>query len=169
MPIPKSKQELLEAIDRNFDRLICEYENVPIELNTEKTLEGHRKNTSMSIHNLMAYQVGWHKTVLNWHEIEKVGRNVDFPAPNFRWNELGELAQKFYADYESLPYAELLALLRKTKNDIVNLVSSYSDDELYGLKWYKNYTRGRMIQFNTSSPYKNAYARIRRWKKTKGI
>jgi len=169
MPIPKSKKELLEDIEHNFNRLLSEYESIPSSLNKERTLEGHRKNTLMSIHDLMAYQVGWHETVLNWHEVEKLGLRIDFPAPNFKWNELGELAQKFYTDYESSSYIELLELLKKTKSDIINLVSSHSDDELYGLKWYKNYTRGRMIQFNTSSPYKNAHARIRKWKKAKGI
>jgi hypothetical protein len=33
---------------------------------------------------------------------------VDFPETGYRWNALGELAQKFYADHASIPCAELL-------------------------------------------------------------
>lgn len=35
--------------------------------------------------------------------------------------------------------------------------------ELYGANWYEKYTAGRMIQFNTASPYKNARSGIRAW------
>jgi len=106
---------------------------------------------------------------LKWHETEKTELNVIFPAPGFQWNELGKLAQKFYSDYETIPFIDLLDMLEKTKCDIIDLVSSYSNHDLYGFIWYKNYTRGRMIQLNTYSPYKNAITRIRKWKKAKGI
>ncbi|MCG8400066.1 MAG: ClbS/DfsB family four-helix bundle protein, partial [Firmicutes bacterium] len=39
--------------------------------------------------------------------------------------------------------------------------------QLYGTPWYEKWTMGRMIQLNTSSPYKNARNRIRKWKKQK--
>ncbi|WP_331709366.1 ClbS/DfsB family four-helix bundle protein [Microbacterium sp. TNHR37B] len=40
---------------------------------------------------------------------------------------------------------------------------SRSDEELYGAPWYRTWTMGRMISFNTSSPYANARGRLRAW------
>jgi len=37
------------------------------------------------------------------------------------------------------------------------------------MAWYDKWTFGKMIQLNTSSPFKNAKDRIRKWKKTKQL
>ncbi|WP_373885671.1 ClbS/DfsB family four-helix bundle protein [Snodgrassella alvi] len=39
-------------------------------------------------------------------------------------------------------------------------MEGFSDEALYGVAWYGKYTRCRMIQLNTSSPYKNAAGRL---------
>ena len=38
-----------------------------------------------------------------------------------------------------------------------------------GNTWYDKWTSGKMIQLNTSSPFKNAKDRIRKWKKIKQL
>lgn len=73
------------------------------------------------------------------------------------------LAQKFYRDYQPLVWPDLLARLTDANARLGATISSRSDDELYGRPWYGKWTKGRMIQFNTSSPYANARGRIRRW------
>lgn len=70
----------------------------------------------MSIHNLVAYLIGWGQLVLKWNDRKSQGHEVDFPETGFKWNELG-----------------------------------------------------KMIQLNTASPFKNATARIRKWKKTRHL
>ncbi|HCE1656942.1 TPA: ClbS/DfsB family four-helix bundle protein, partial [Vibrio parahaemolyticus] len=50
-----------------------------------------------------------------------------------------------------------------TINEILLLISSLSDHELYGVAWYEQWTLGRMIQFNTSSPMKNMRTKVRRF------
>ncbi|MNK06664.1 hypothetical protein D3C87_245630 [compost metagenome] len=45
--------------------------------------------------------------------------------------------------------------------------TGYKWNELYETTWYEKWTMGRMIQFNTASPYNNARGRIRKWKKQK--
>ncbi|RBZ93742.1 ClbS/DfsB family four-helix bundle protein [Klebsiella pneumoniae] len=48
---------------------------------------------------------------------------------------------------------------------LVALIERFSNDELYGKPWYNKWTRGRMIQFNTASPYKNASGRLNKLQK----
>ncbi len=92
-------------------------------------------------------------------------RTGGFPRNGYKWNELGRLAQKFYRDYESLGDGELLERLDAAKSRIVEMIGQSDDAALYGRPWYEKWTQGRMIQFNTSSPYANACGRLRKWRR----
>jgi hypothetical protein len=167
MSIPKNKDELVKAITDSYKQLNFELSNIPHDQTKTKDLDGHSKNTLISIHDLVAYLIGWGQLVLKWNEKKSIGVSVDFPETGFKWNELGQLAQKFYNDYENDDFKTLTEKLENTKIDILKLVESKSNFELYEIEWYNKWTLGRMIQLNTSSPFKNAKNRIRKWKKTK--
>lgn len=169
MAIPKNKDELIKAIHDNYKKLTSELATIPMELTKEKELEGHAKNTVMSIHDLVAYLVGWGQLVLKWNNKKNKGMKVDFPETGFKWNELGLLAQKFYTDYENENFKSLILKLDKTTNEILQLIESKTNQDLYEKAWYDKWTLGKMIQLNTSSPFKNAKDRIRKWKKIKQV
>lgn len=166
MAIPANKEELQIAIRTSYEKLKKELATIPVELTDIPDLDGHAKGTSMSIHNLLSYLVGWGELVLHWNNKRDNHEPVDFPETGYKWNELGKLAQKFYRDYQNNSF-ELLC--QKSDAVVDNLVEQKSDNELYEVSWYEKWTLGRMIQFNTSSPYANARSRIRRWKKSRNI
>ncbi len=165
MAVPKNKEELIQEIENSYVKLKQDLDTIPVELTKIKELEGHAKGTEMSVSNLVAYLIGWAELVLKWHIKKEKEEPVDFPETGYKWNELGKLAQKFYIDYETLDYHELLGKLEKHINEILEIVKGKTNEELYEQPWYEKYTQGKMIQFNTSSPYKNARARVRKWKK----
>ena len=169
MAIPKDKEELVKAIVDNYKKLNSELLTIPTCLTTIKELEGHSKNTLISINDLVAYLVGWGHLVLKWNDKKSKGLEVDFPETGFKWNELGLLAQKFYKDYEKDDLNTLNKKLDKTTKEILNLIERKTNKELYEVAWYGKWTFGKMIQLNTSSPFKNAKGRIRKWKKTKQL
>ena len=165
MAIPKNKEELIFEIKNNYSKLKKDLETIPTELTKERELDGHAKETKMSISDLVAYLIGWGELVLKWNNKKENGEKVDFPETGYKWNELGKLAQKFYSDYENLDYSDLLNKLDQTVDKILKLIESNTNKELYENAWYDKWTKGKMIQFNTSSPYKNARSRVRKWKK----
>ncbi|MDN5099784.1 ClbS/DfsB family four-helix bundle protein [Aliarcobacter butzleri] len=169
MAVPVNKEELILAINTNYKKLKKELENIPIELTTLKDLEGHSKGTLMSINNLLSYLLGWQELVLKWNIKKQNKEEVDFPETGYKWNQLGKLAQKFYDDYKNDDFNTLLFKLDKKVEEILKLIENKSNKELYEVSWYEKWTLGRMIQFNTSSPYANAKARIRKWKKEHNI
>ncbi|MFB2644607.1 ClbS/DfsB family four-helix bundle protein [Shewanella bicestrii] len=166
MSVPQNKTELLSAIQKEHRKLSSEITLIPAEFVLDKTMDGHAKGSKMSPHNLISYLVGWNELVLKWHAKMASGEKVDFPETGFKWNELGSLAGKFYKDYEGVPFDDLVVRLNSAKDKIVELVESHDDSELYGKPWYEKWTMGRMIQFNTSSPYTNACGRLRKWRKS---
>ena len=169
MAVPQNREELLSAISQNYARLAQEFVSVPPERVAERTLEGHRGGTQMSVRDLAAYLLGWGELVLKWHARRLADLPVDFPETGFKWNQLGQLAEKFYQDYAALAYPDLLERLAQNNADIIALVENHSDSALYGSPWYDKWTMGRLIQFNTSSPYANARGRLRKWKKQQGL
>lgn len=56
MAVPSTKSELLTAIETNYGKLKKELESIPPEKMGVKELEGHAKETLMSIENLLAYK-----------------------------------------------------------------------------------------------------------------
>ncbi len=169
MAVPVNKKELILAINTNYKKLKKELENIPIKLTTLKDLEGHSKGTLMSINNLLSYLLGWQELVLKWNVKKQNKEEVDFPETGYKWNQLGKLAQKFYDDYKNDDFNTLLFKLDKKVEEILKLIENKSNKEPYEVSWYEKWTLGRMIQFNTSSPYANAKARIRKWKKEHNI
>ncbi|MEE3649223.1 MULTISPECIES: ClbS/DfsB family four-helix bundle protein [unclassified Brenneria] len=168
MSVPGSKDELIKAINSNFASLMKRLNALPPERAFAPEMTGHAKGTHMSAANLVAYLLGWGELVLKWHQNERQGLPVDFPETGFKWNQLGLLAQKFYRDYAHIEdWSTLLDLLVKNKTELLALIEAHSDEQLYGQPWYGKWTRGRMIQFNTASPYKNATGRLRDWGKKK--
>lgn len=165
MAVPASKAKLLAAIDLTFDRLMGDLARIPLERADEPTLQGHAAGTLMSPADLVAYLIGWNTLVLKWLDRDDRGGPVDFPETGFKWNQLGLLAGKFYADYAALDWPQRLERLTAAKTRLVETISARSDAELYGVAWYDKWTKGRMIQFNTASPYANARGRIRKWLK----
>lgn len=165
MAVPQTKAELLNAMESGFAKLLSELASIPETLATTTDMEGHAKGTTMSVKDLVAYLTGWGELVLKWNRLRAAGEEPDFPETGYKWNELGKLAAKFYRDYDSLPYAQLLTRCETTHQALMSLVQSLDDDALYGRPWYGKWSLGRMIQFNTASPYANARSRLRKWKK----
>lgn len=163
MPIPNNKADLIEAIQNNYRKLELDLQSIPEELTRNKELEGHAKGTKMSICDLVAYLVGWGQLVLKWHQSETEHKTINFPETGYQWNELGLLAQKFYRDYKELDYGELQENLKQTVQQILTVIDQTDEETLYQKPFYKHYPLGRMIQLNTSSPYKNARGRVRKW------
>jgi len=169
MPVPQNKDELLKAIENNYLKLIRDLREIPEDLVDQRSLDGHVTGTAMSVTNLVAYLVGWNELVLKWLTKDTAGQPIDFPDTGYKWNELGKLAQKFYRDYDDTPYRQLLDRLDSAKRQIVALIEPRSNDQLYGSAWHEKWPMGRMIQFNTSSPYDNARKRLRKWMKAQAI
>ncbi|GAB3617427.1 ClbS/DfsB family four-helix bundle protein [Okibacterium endophyticum] len=163
MAVPASKDDLLAAIEKTFEQLDRDLDRVPAEAARKPALEGHVKGTTMSPADLVAYLIGWNRQVLTWHHRRAAGLPDELPAPGIRWNELGLLAQRYYAEHHNDSWDSLRAQLVDAKNQIITLIQGYSDDDLYGEPWYGTWTMGRMISLNTSSPYTNARGRIRTW------
>lgn len=167
--IPQSKEELMSAINLIFPKLMADFRSLPLELSRQCCIAGNVKGTQISASDTVAYLLGWAKLVLKWHKMKSLGLSVDFPETGYKWNQLGLLAEHFHRDYAAWTYEDLLNELESTINDVLTLITTLSNKELYEQAWYEQWTLGRMIQLNTSSPMKNIRGKIRQFKKSSKI
>ena len=167
--VPTNKEELEQAIQLTFDKILVDYLSIPEELTRTIGVEGNIKGTKISVSDTLAYLIGWGKLVLKWNKLTAVNQPIDFPETGYKWNELGKLAQSFHLEYRDWDYNDLISEFKVITNDVLSLIGSLSEHELYGVAWYEKYRFGKMIQFNTSSPMKNMRAKVRKFKKNNGI
>lgn len=163
--VPKNKEELLSEIKIHSQKLLSELEKIPEKSLYIKELEWQVKDTFVSVHNLLSYLVWRWELVLKWEQLKSSWKEPVFPENGYKWNELWKLAQKFYLDYENISFYDLKIKFDENLKEIIKMIEWKTNEELYENLRYTKWTHGRMIQFNTSSPYKNIKSRIVKWKK----
>lgn len=170
--IATNKGELIKSIYSSYKKVRKEFEEINKDTVLEKTLEWHIKGKNMSIHNLLSYLVGWWELMIKRDEVfinEK--RIPDLPDTWYHMNDWWGLAEKFYNDYEDYKFENLLEKFDKVVSNIIEMLENKNNEEIYGINWYvtkssnKWYTFWRLVSLNTSSPYNNAYWRIKKMKK----
>lgn len=165
MAVPQNKEALIKDIQDTHKKLLADLENIPEALTRDKVIEGNIKDVPVSICDTLAYLIGWGKLVLKWYQRTSNNEAVDFPETGYKWNQLGQLAHKFHADYENWSFSHLRNTYVAVENELLSLVNNLSNAQLYEQPWYDKWPLGRMIQFNTSSPNKNVSRKIRAWKR----
>jgi len=167
--VPKNKKQLIEAVVSARAALLKEYHSLPESLVQIPGVQGNVKGTKITVCDTLAYLIGWQNLVMKWYEGKAQGEEVIFPEAGFKWNELGRLAQYFYSLRVDREYEELLQEFRESSDTILDLLHSLTNETLYETPWYRKYTLGKMIQYNTSSPMKNIRTKIRQFKKQHSV
>jgi hypothetical protein len=82
------------------------------------------------------------------------------------------LYESFYNEYDKYTLKELSDLFIKKEQQIIELINSYTDVELFeqgGRNWSSstpsNWPIWKWIHINTVAPFKSFRAKIRKWKK----
>lgn len=137
MAVPSNKEELIQAIQVNYIKLRDELVSIPQELTAIEDMDGHVKETTMSVCNLLSYLVGWGTLVLKWHRVYLTGTMPDLPDIGYKMNGMGRLAQRFYKDYEGKSFESLLNQYDDVVSEILQVVESLDNNYLYETNWYK--------------------------------
>ena len=169
MAVPADKGTLLAAVGQIYETKMAEFQAVPRVPLGGACLAGHAKGTVISACDLVAYLLGWNSLFLKWLARPATPARMDFPETGYKWNALGALAQKFFADHQGGDHDDLSGDLNRAKTAIKYQVNIRGKVSLYGAAWYGKHTLGRIIQLNTVGPYKNATLRLRRWPKQDGF
>lgn len=166
------KAPLSKEIKREFNKLTFIISDISPSLRKVKYKDATRG--TISVADLIAYQIGWGKLVIGWYQAGLKGRIPQMPGEGFtKWDYSG-LAKHFYKKYhfdggikqERELYKvvkKLLAIVEheyQTKNLDKKGVWEWSTLSS-GIKW----PLSKWIRINTVAPYKRATTLIRKIKK----
>jgi hypothetical protein len=161
MPIAKTKKELLDAIETEY-RLL------------KKCIEGldaqEREQPGVchewSAKDVMAHLVEWKKMFLGWYEEGLRGGNPRTPAEDLKWTETPALNDRIYRKWKDVSYEAILAEFESTYAQMLELTRAIPEEKLFRKQlypWLRVWPLARWIAAQTSSHYRWARTRIRRW------
>ena len=129
----------------------------------------------MSVADLVAYQIGWDKLLIDWYEAGLEGKMPLMPGEGFaRWDYVG-LAKHFYAKYAYDSGPEQLKKLHNVVLLIIEIVEkeykSGNLDKMGVWLWCtlrsgKQWPLSKWIMVNTVAPYKRAVSLVKKFLKT---
>jgi hypothetical protein len=163
----QNKQDLIDAVNKTYDAFVAEFAAVD-----EQDIHVRIDVVDKTPAEMLAYQIGWLNLLMDWEKNELAGREVVLPAPGIKWNQIGTLQQKFYADHQKLTLAELLNKFAKTKNKFTAWIDSLEDKTLFGQnqrKWASStpskWPVWKWLHINSVAPFSSFRAKIRKWKR----
>ncbi|TCP92091.1 hypothetical protein EDC44_1272 [Cricetibacter osteomyelitidis] len=157
---------LVAAIQAALDKYLVEFADVPEVLKDVRVLVNEK---TPSEH--LSYQLGWVNLLLQWEKNEQAGKVTCVPAEGYRWNQLGELYQHFYASYGKYSLFEQQDMLRDAVTELCGWVEGLSEAELFqsGQRQWADtpakWPLWKWVHINTVAPFTNFRSKIRKWKK----
>lgn len=144
MPRPKTKDELIQASNSNFQKLFELIDSMSQKsLNTKfdfsdqpKKKEAHWSRDK-NLRDILIHLHEWHLLILKWIKENVQGNTVDFlPAP-YNWKTYGEMNIKFWEKHQNTEYLDSVALVKETHKKVMAQLEQFSTEELFSKKYFK--------------------------------
>lgn len=160
------KAALMAVTEKEFAKLWATLEGVDAALATAPHPED-----GITIKDTVLHRVHWIDLFLGWYRDGVAGKDVQTPAPGYKWNQLKEYNAKLREATRDVPWAEALAQLEAGHKALLALLGGLDEDALYGAKrydWQNDWTIGRWAEASGASHYRSANKYIRQIKKLRG-
>jgi hypothetical protein len=162
-----TKQDLINEIGKTYAAFVAEFVDID-----DKNLHLQIKTVDKTPFEMLAYQIGWLKLLMNWGKDEMAGKDVVTPTPEIKWNKLGDLYQSFYEKYKEPSLLKLLKKFDETYLAFIELVDKLDEDVIFGenkRKWASStpskWPVWKWLHINSVAPFTNFRTKIRKWKK----
>ena len=163
MPIAKSKSELLHDMEAEYRLLKCSLDGIGAD-----RFDSPGVCHEWSVKDVVAHLVEWKRMFLGWYAEGLQGGNPPTPAADLKWNQLPALNDRIYRKWKAVPSEVVLAEFEAAYAMMLELARALPEEKLFqkGLyPWMRVWPLARWIAANTSSHYRWAGIRIRRWGK----
>jgi hypothetical protein len=170
LDVRKLNAPLSNSIFNEFSKLLELVQKIPKSKRKTKNLE--MSGESVSVSNIIAYQIGWGNLLIGWYNAGLKGKIPEMPGEGFcSWNYV-ELAKHFYKKYDfdhgKIQEQEFATVVMNILN-ISEIESKRGNlDKLNVWSWCtlgsgKSWPLNKWIQVNTVAPYKRASSILRKF------
>jgi hypothetical protein len=153
MARPKSKEELLDLSNVNFDKL-----NSFIEQMSEKEQLNEFPKGSMNrnIRDVLMHLHHWHLMMKNWYKLGMAGQKPVMPAKGYTWKTVPALNEWIWEKYKGISLEEAKKRFNDSHKQLRQIIENHSNEELFEKKRYKwtgSTSLGSYLISATSSHY----------------
>lgn len=164
-----TKEELLQAANDNFNKLF-----VLINSMTEEEQAGvfPFEDRDRNIRDVLVHLYEWHQLLTHWINHNQAGKAVSFLPEPYNWKTYPEMNVGFWKKHQTTPYDESIKLLNDSHAEVMRLIKSFTDEELFAKKyfsWTGTTSLGSYCVSATSSHYDWAMKKIKLYKKNIGV
>ncbi|MCL2113560.1 MAG: ClbS/DfsB family four-helix bundle protein [Streptococcaceae bacterium] len=170
-----NKSELISYSQKNWEKLWKliddmdeETKNGTFRFNSEGKKEQHWSRDK-NIRDVLAHLYEWHKLLLNFVMKNRQGEHISFLPIPYSWKNYGDMNEKFWEKNQKISFEDLKQQIFQTHQELIDLIGTFSNDELY-VKKYFNWTGttslGQYFQSSLPSHYDWALKKLRLHKKT---
>ncbi|BDR60351.1 ClbS/DfsB family four-helix bundle protein [Lactobacillus xylocopicola] len=175
MTRPTNKTELIDASNTAYQKLLALISSLPEDareadftFDTSNLKEAHWQRDH-NVRDVLAHLYEWQNLLLNWINNNQAGKEQAFLPAGYNWRNYGDLNNKFQEKHQSTNLAEMEELLHKSHEQVMQLLASFTNDELFTKKtfsWTGNNALGSYFISNTSSHYEWALKKLRKHKRS---
>lgn len=162
MARPKNKSELLELAEKNYQKLIELVDNLPNGVVDKEFPDGY---LNRNIRDVIAHMYHWHTLIQGWIVVGMKGDKPDIPAKGYSWSTTPALNRFIQQQYLDTTLIAAKKLLETSHKEIISVIGSYANDELFEKKRYKwtgTTSLAAYLISGTSSHYDWAFKLIRK-------
>lgn len=175
MARPTTKSDLLQAAESNYDKLwdfigSLSEEELDIEFDFSHDLKkkeahwGRDKN----LRDVLIHLYEWHQLLMKWVNSNTHGKSASFLPEPYNWRTYGDMNVELWKKHQDTSLAEAKDLFQKSHNDVLQIIESFSQDELFAQSvfgWTGGSTLGSYCVSVTVSHYDWALKKLKAHRK----
>jgi hypothetical protein len=176
MPRATCKVELIAAADAQWNKMWTLIDSLSDELRfaafdfgaNPKLKEAHWQRDK-NLRDVLVHLYEWHQLLLEWTAAGLADKPRPFLPEPYTWKTYGQMNVGFWEKHQSTSYDDAVAMVRASHADVVALIESFSDEELFVKKhfsWTGTTSVGAYCISATASHYDWAMKKIRLHVKT---
>lgn len=175
MSRPQTKNDLIEAADLNYNKLLTLIDSMTeIELNTEfdfsadtKKKEAHWRRDK-NLRDILIHLHEWHNLMLEWVANNKAGLRKPFLMEGYNWKTYGDMNILFWKRNQTVTLDKALDQFKESHRKIMDVIQTMSNEELFQKNvydWVGGSTIGSYFISVTSSHYEWAMKKLKAHRK----
>lgn len=165
MSRPKSKSELLELSEKNFQKLLNYINELSV---VEQQQEFPVGTLNRNIRDVLAHLHHWHTMMNLWYQEGMSRLKPVVPAKGYTWKTTSDLNKWIQKKYSETALEEVKNMLSKSHDQVRVLILGHTDEELFEKKryhWTGTTSLGAYLISATSSHYDWAFKLIKKARK----
>ncbi|MCR4953385.1 MAG: ClbS/DfsB family four-helix bundle protein [Treponema sp.] len=182
MPRPSTKEDLLKAAQENYTELMnfidgmTEKElNTPFDFSGQPSKKEAHWSRDKNVRDVLIHLYEWHKLMMqfpkNNEKVTDSKKAISILPPDYSWKTYGAMNIMFWKSHQETSLESAKALFKKSHTDVMKLIESYTNEELFKAKyfcWTGNSSLGSFFVSNTSSHYAWAIKKLKAHRKNCG-